>query len=110
MKMHSPGLIPASFWQEVRLSMTPALPSPRGLPPEKPSPPPEKLFPLPEKLFPPPVFPAENHAITAKEADIRTTQGLYEEAQEKEEAQYNAMVARIQYLYENGDTFNAFAS
>ena len=42
--------------------------------------------------------------IMAKEADIRTTQGLYEEACEREEAQYDAMVARIQYLYENGDT------
>ncbi|MDE6065062.1 MAG: hypothetical protein K2G20_10855, partial [Lachnospiraceae bacterium] len=42
--------------------------------------------------------------IMAKEADIQTTQGLYEEACEKEEAQYDAMVARIRYLYENGDT------
>lgn len=46
---------------------------------------------------------AKEQDISAKEADIRTTQGLYEEAREKEEAQYNAMVARIQYLYENGE-------
>lgn len=47
---------------------------------------------------------AKEQDIAAKEADIRTTQGLYEEAREKEEAQYDAMVARIQYLYENGET------
>lgn len=47
---------------------------------------------------------AKERDIIAKEADIQTTQGLYEEACEREEAQYNAMVARIQYLYENGDT------
>lgn len=46
---------------------------------------------------------AKEQDIAAKEADIRTTQGLYEEAREKEEAQYDAMVARIQYLYENGE-------
>lgn len=46
---------------------------------------------------------AKKQDITAKEADIRTTQRLYEEAREKEEEQYNAMVARIQYLYENGE-------
>lgn len=47
---------------------------------------------------------AKKEDIAAKEADIRTTQGLYEEARAKEEAQYDAMVARIQYLYENGET------
>lgn len=46
---------------------------------------------------------AKEQDIAAKEADIRMTQGLYEEAREKEEAQYDAMVARIQYLYENGE-------
>lgn len=46
---------------------------------------------------------AKEQDIAAKEADIRTTQDLYEEAREKEEAQYDAMVARIQYLYENGE-------
>lgn len=47
---------------------------------------------------------AKEQDIAAKEADIRTTQGLYEEACQKEQAQYDAMVARIQYLYENGES------
>lgn len=46
---------------------------------------------------------AKEADIALKVADIETTQGLYKEALEKEEAQYDAMVARIQYLYETGE-------
>lgn len=42
--------------------------------------------------------------IAAKEADIETTQGLYDEAKAQEEAQYAAMVARIQMIYEAGES------
>lgn len=41
--------------------------------------------------------------IAVKEADIETTQGLYDEAKAQEEAQYAAMVARIQMIYEAGE-------
>lgn len=40
--------------------------------------------------------------IAAKEADILVTQVQYEEAKQIEEEQYEAMVARIQLMYENG--------
>lgn len=42
--------------------------------------------------------------IAVKEEDIATTQSLYEEARAAEEQQYTAMVARIQMIYEAGDT------
>ena len=42
--------------------------------------------------------------IAAKEADIETTQSLYDEAKAVEEQQYAAMVTRIQMIYEAGDT------
>lgn len=40
--------------------------------------------------------------ITAKEADILVTQAQHEEAKRIEEEQYEAMVARIQLMYESG--------
>ena len=42
--------------------------------------------------------------IAAKEEEIAATQEEYEEAKATEEAQYEAMKVRIQYMYENGDT------
>lgn len=42
--------------------------------------------------------------IAAKEADIETTQNLYDEAKAVEEQQYDAMVTRIRMIYEAGDT------
>ena len=42
--------------------------------------------------------------IAAKEADIETTQSLYDEAKTVEEQQYDAMVTRIRMIYEAGDT------
>ena len=42
--------------------------------------------------------------IAVKEADIKTTQALYDAAKEQEEAQYDAMVSLIQFLYEAGET------
>lgn len=42
--------------------------------------------------------------IAVKEEDIATTQCLYEEAKAAEEQQYTAMVARIQMIYEAGNT------
>lgn len=42
--------------------------------------------------------------IAVKEADIATAQVQYDEAKRVEEAQYAAMVARIQLIYENGET------
>lgn len=43
-------------------------------------------------------------SIREKEESIAVTQGEYEEAKAKEEAQYNAMVSRIQFMYETGET------
>lgn len=42
--------------------------------------------------------------IAAKEEEIAVTQEEYEAAKATEEAQYEAMKVRIQYMYENGDT------
>lgn len=42
--------------------------------------------------------------IAVKEADIETTQAQYEEAKRIEEEQYEAMVLRIQFMYEHGET------
>ena len=42
--------------------------------------------------------------IAAKTADIETTQTMYDAAKEQEEAQYDAMVSLIQFLYEAGET------
>ena len=42
--------------------------------------------------------------IAAKEEEIAATQEEYEAAKATEEAQYEAMKVRIQYMYENGDT------
>ncbi len=41
--------------------------------------------------------------IAEKEADIATTQAQYEEAKRIEEEQYEAMVLRIQFMYEQGE-------
>lgn len=45
-----------------------------------------------------------NARIEEKEAEIAQTQAELEKAREKEQEQYEAMVARIQRLYELGDT------
>ena len=42
--------------------------------------------------------------IAVKTADIETTQTMYDAAKEQEEAQYDAMVSLIQFLYEAGET------
>ena len=41
--------------------------------------------------------------IVAKEAEVEEAQAQYDEAKAKEEAQYEAMKLRIQYIYEEGD-------
>lgn len=46
---------------------------------------------------------AKEEAIGNKEADIAVTQEEYEEAKAEEEAQYEAMVTRIQMMYEMGE-------
>ncbi|MGN1148087.1 MAG: NlpC/P60 family protein [Lachnospiraceae bacterium] len=46
---------------------------------------------------------AKEEAIGNKEADIAVTQEAYEEAKAEEEAQYEAMVTRIQMMYEMGE-------
>lgn len=43
--------------------------------------------------------------ITDKEAEIEQTTKDLQDAQEKEQAQYEAMKVRIQFMYERGDTF-----
>lgn len=42
--------------------------------------------------------------IAVKLADIETAQAQYNDAKEKEEAQYEAMKVHIQFMYEQGDT------
>lgn len=43
-------------------------------------------------------------SIKEKEESIAVTQGEYEVAKAEEEAQYDAMVSRIQFMYETGET------
>ncbi|HKM33774.1 MAG TPA: NlpC/P60 family protein [Lachnospiraceae bacterium] len=43
-------------------------------------------------------------SIQEKEDNIAVTQGEYEAAKAEEEAQYDAMVSRIQFMYETGET------
>lgn len=46
-----------------------------------------------------------NTMITGKEAEIAKTAAELEEAQQTEEAQYQAMKERIKFIYEKGDSF-----
>ncbi len=43
-------------------------------------------------------------SIATKTADIEATEALYKEAKATEEAQYEAMVSQIQFMYEMGET------